>query len=137
MNAMELKLALGEHKDRAKPLTPSFPRPFGTSHGLFLGGERFSLSISPCCCWQKHQSSSPRICADTLKPALAALPSPGLAGRGSAGCPPLAGKASCFHRQPVSIIIGENRETGFFWCETGRKTQQGAGGNEAIIHKGS
>lgn len=54
---------------------------------------------------------------------------------GSAGWPPLTGKALCFHSQSVSIRIKEKGEMQFFWCQTGRKTLQRTGGNEAIMHK--
>lgn len=128
---MELRLVAGECKDRRDPLALFFLDILGcadTSLHLYLGEGGFPWTPVP-------MKSSLHSWAPQNQPPLT-VPPQGWH-RGSAGWPPLAGKALCFHSQSVSIRIREKREMQFFWCQTGRKTQQSTGGNEAVMHKAS
>lgn len=106
--------------------------PLGSAGTLCLRGGQVSwcigLGLYSCLCEAGH--------AKTPKPAPSYCLLKSWHG-GSAGWPPLTGKAICFHSQSVSIRIKEKGEIQFFWCQTGRKTLQRTGGNEAIMHKGA
>lgn len=114
VNAMELKLVPEEHKDRRDPSHPDTLE--HCNAWVFFLGRAVFLEHQPV---QKH----PRVAVLTLQ-TQCWPPSPGW-------------HSPLLPCQPLSITMGENREMQLSWCGTGRKTRQGAGGNEAVMHKGN